>query len=291
MRSRSEPPVETVNFHLWQPCNMRCAFCFGVFKDVRREVLPAGHLSQTGATEVVLLLARAGFEKITFAGGEPLLCPWLPDLVRIAKQAGMVTNVVTNGALLDTEFLDDTAGSLDWITLSVDSVNQTVLRNIGRTLAGNPMHERQYRSLSRMVKTAGVHLKINTVVNRANLQEDLSSFILDVQPQRWKILQALPIRGQNDRRIGTMAITAEEFHRYVQRHHHVTRVGIAMVSEDNEAMSGTYAMLDPAGRFVDNVDGTYRYTDSVLDCGVEKAIGQVRVSRQRFLARGGRYDW
>ena len=34
----SYPP--SVNFHLWEPCNMRCRFCFATFQDVKQTVLP-----------------------------------------------------------------------------------------------------------------------------------------------------------------------------------------------------------------------------------------------------------
>ena len=47
----------SVNFHLWQPCNMRCNFCFATFEDVKRTVLPKGHLPREAALEVVRLLA------------------------------------------------------------------------------------------------------------------------------------------------------------------------------------------------------------------------------------------
>src|SRR5687767_15313757 len=74
----SKPP--SVNFHLWQPCDMRCRYCFAVFDDVR-PLLPGGHLPREDSMEVTRRLARA-FRKVTFAGGEPLLCRWLPELVR-----------------------------------------------------------------------------------------------------------------------------------------------------------------------------------------------------------------
>jgi radical S-adenosyl methionine domain-containing protein 2 len=291
MYAISGPPVEAVNFHLWQPCNMHCGFCFASFKDVRRDVLPDGHLSEEDATEVVRMLAKAGFGKITFAGGEPLLCPWLPVLIREAKYGGMATNVVTNGALLDEKFLGSASKCLDWVTLSVDSVSRSRLIDIGRSVAGTPMDERRYRSLALLVKAQGIQLKINTVVNRANRDDDLSSFILDVRPRRWKILQALPVRGQNDRLIDVLAVTKDEFLSYVRRHRHVADADLVVVPEDNEAMTGTYAMLDPAGRFIDNVDGTYRYSDPILSHGPSAALNQVRISRQGFLKRGGKYIW
>jgi len=92
--------IPSVNFHLWEPCNMRCKFCFATFQDVKQSILPKGHLPKKEAIEVVKKLAIYGFKKITFAGGEPLLCPWLPDLMKTAKELGMTTMIVTNGSRL-----------------------------------------------------------------------------------------------------------------------------------------------------------------------------------------------
>ncbi|MFN8254897.1 MAG: radical SAM protein [Bacteroidales bacterium] len=97
--------IPSVNFHLWEPCNMRCKFCFATFQDVKHSILPSGHLSREQSIEVVLQLAKAGFEKITFAGGEPTLCSWLSELIKTAKKAGMTTMIVTNGSRLNDHFL------------------------------------------------------------------------------------------------------------------------------------------------------------------------------------------
>jgi len=59
------PKVPSVNWHFWEPCNMRCAFCFAKFQDVKREMnLPKGHLPEEDCLFVVNRLAKAGFEKI-----------------------------------------------------------------------------------------------------------------------------------------------------------------------------------------------------------------------------------
>ena len=78
-------PIPSVNFHLWKPCNMKCRFCFATFQDVGQDTLPKGHLPREGCLAVVDALASAGFEKINFAGGEPILCPWLPDMIHRAR--------------------------------------------------------------------------------------------------------------------------------------------------------------------------------------------------------------
>lgn len=112
--------VPSVNFHLWEPCNMRCKFCFATFQDVKQSILPKGHLPKEDAISVVDQPAEAGFEKINFAGGEPTLCSWLPDLIMRAKEREVTTSIVTNGSRITDRWLDDVNGSLDWIALSVE---------------------------------------------------------------------------------------------------------------------------------------------------------------------------
>lgn len=283
--------VEAVNFHVWQPCNMRCAFCFGRFRDVRRQVLPEGHLAESDAAKVVALLAEAGFEKITFSGGEPFLCPWLPKLVQVAKQAGMATAVVTNGSLLTEELLGRLEGSLDWIALSVNSLDPEALRATGRITGSKPLSAQDYLARGRAIRTHGIRLKINTVVTGANCHADLSEFILLLQPFRWKVMQVLPVDGQNSGAVNRLLIDVEQFDQFVSRHRHVELSGIALVAERNDDMVGSYAMVDPAGRFFDNTRGCYTYSDSILACGVSEAIRQISINRSKFLSRGGRYEW
>ena len=38
------PPIPSVNYHLWKPCNMGCNFCFAKFSDLTNELLPKGTL-------------------------------------------------------------------------------------------------------------------------------------------------------------------------------------------------------------------------------------------------------
>lgn len=115
---------------------MRCHFCFATFQDVKKTVLPKGHLPKEQAIEVVVALAHSGFQKITFAGGEPTLCPWLSDLITTAKKAGMTTMIVTNGTNLTDAFLENNKQYLDWITLSVDSLVTATNLKTGRAVSG-----------------------------------------------------------------------------------------------------------------------------------------------------------
>ena len=187
--------IPSVNYYLWKPCNMKCGFCFATFQDIHRRILPKGHLGPEDSLIVVEQLARAGFQRINFAGGEPTLCPWLPDLLTRAKELGLSTAMVTNGSLLTPTWMDTVAGHLDWAALSIDSVNPDTLRRIGRTIRSGPFGATEYLKMADMLRSRGIRLKINTVVTRFNLDEDLTDFIIEASPERWKLFQVLPVGG------------------------------------------------------------------------------------------------
>jgi len=283
--------IPSVNFHLWEPCNMRCKFCFATFQDVKQTILPKGHLPKEEAIEVVKRIAAFGFQKITFAGGEPTLCQWLPELIATAKSLGMTTNIVTNGSKLTDVFLEANRKNLDWIAISIDSLNPETNLKIGRAITGSrPLSLEYYEALIEKVKELGYGLKINTVVNSANLHETMVDFIRQSKPLRWKILQAIPIKGQNDENISEFLISNAEFEEFVQRHHEVES-DTKLVAEPEHLIKGSYIMVDPAGRFFDNTSDGYRYSSKILEVGCAEALKEVESDFSKFLDRGGLYPF
>ncbi len=267
-------------------CNMRCGFCFATFEDTSAR----DQLKAEKACELVDMLCEAGFQKINFAGGEPTLLPWLSDLIRRTKSYGLTTSIVTNGSRITAAWLDDLRGCLDIIALSIDSVGSDTQRKIGRVVKGkDPIDASHYIRLGELIKDRGIRLKVNTVVNHFNHTEDFRSFILDMKPERWKIFQALPVVGQNDARINEFTISDDEFEQYVERNRGVENNGIEIVPENNDLMTGSYVMIDPLGRFYDNVSGRYSYSSPILKVGVVTALDEVAIDTERFELRGGVY--
>jgi radical S-adenosyl methionine domain-containing protein 2 len=258
---------------------------------VRQKLVPAGHLDESQAIEIVEKLGEAGFEKINFAGGEPFLCPWLKELVLCAKDRGMVTSVVTNGSYFDRPAVQDLLPHLDWFVLSVDSVLPGTLRQLGRVAAHEPISRERYLEICRRVRVAGVQLKINTVVTSVNYDEKLAGFIKKARPVRWKIMQVLPVDSPDSRVAEDLLVTGEQFDRFVKNNWNIGRSGVKIVPETNGDMLGSYAMIDPAGRFYDNVGGEYHYSRPIREVGVREALNDVTVSRDLFMARGGQYEF
>ena len=74
---------------------MKCKFCFATFND-----LGVVKHNLEKSKRIVAEVAKNGFSKITFAGGEPTLIKELPEIVKYAKELGLITTIVTTGAKL-----------------------------------------------------------------------------------------------------------------------------------------------------------------------------------------------
>jgi radical S-adenosyl methionine domain-containing protein 2 len=242
------------------------------------------------------MLAAAGAEKITFVGGEPTLCPYLGDLLTASKDVGLTTCIVTNASGLTEDFLNEWSHLIDWIGLSIDASTDEIHTEIGRGMRGDLARERSHhlelaKDAWARCKSRGIRMKLNTVVCKPNVDDDMSDLALELMPERWKIFQVLPVEGQNDGDVDSLLIQNQEFENWVQRHEHVNTKGIQFVPESNELMRGSYAMLDALGRFYSNESGGHVYGPSLLDVGVLKAWEQNIFIEQRFNERGGIYEW
>ncbi|HNW91465.1 MAG TPA: radical SAM/SPASM domain-containing protein [bacterium] len=99
-----------------QRCNLRCRHC-----NARTE--PRPELSAAVWRRTLTDLQRCGTMQVTFSGGEPLLRPDLPALLRHADGLGLALTLFSNGQLLDRARVAALRG-LRWreITLSLYSV-------------------------------------------------------------------------------------------------------------------------------------------------------------------------
>jgi len=238
------------------------------------------------ALGVIDQLADAGVSKINFAGGEPFIRPDLGLLIKHAHDKGLITGVITNGSFLTTEWVNQYSKYLDWLGVSIDSVNHDTNVKSGRHCSRSKAQDiTQLCSVLNLAKNTGVLVKINTVVSQYNLNEDLNDLILRVSPHRWKIFQVLPIENAN-RNEFNFEISDEQYQCFIARHKK-TMIVIDSFKEDNRLMRASYVMINPEGKFYDNSNGYHIFSDSILNVGVEKAFSQVEYDHSTFIERGG----
>ena len=284
------PPA--VNWHFWPWCNYGCKFCFARFEDIPR----ADRLPKEIALTVPEMLADAGADKITFVGGEPTLCPFLGDLLAVSKDVGLTTCIVSNASGLTEEFLDEWGHLIDWVGLSIDASNDQIHAEIGRGMRGDLARSRSHHlelatDAWNRCRSRGIRMKLNTVVCKSNLNDDMTELVRKLRPERWKIFEVLPVEGQNDGDVDDLLLDDGEFQTWVDRHAWIAKEGIQFVPESNELMRGSYAMMDALGRFYSNSEGGHAYGASILEVGVRDAWEQNCFFEDRFHDRGGVYEW
>ena len=284
-----------INWHLTEACNYACRYCYSKWHatGTSKELIHDPDASAALVNEIYRQFAptlrnhaRLGMTwqsvRLSLAGGEPLL--YGREIVRIAAQAkeiGFDVSVISNGSRLTEALMVQLAPHLSLLGLSLDSAKPETNREIGRA-------DRHSRVLPLAELAAIIHhgkalnpalrLKINTVVNALNFTENMTPFIRQLAPEKWKILRMLPTVTTD------LAIADHEFAEFVNRH---TVLGSIISAEDNTDMVESYIMLDPRGRFFQNsLSGCgYRYSAPILDVGAEIAFRQISWLADKFQAR------
>ena len=268
-----------INWHLEAYCNYACSFCYASLTEQRLMLRP----SEGQGASLIRDMASSGVQKINFVGGEPMLHPHLGTLIVTAKSCGMTTSIVSNGTGLTEEWLIGMRPHLDWLGLSIDASNDEMHALMGRGLKGEiasgfSRHLERSKKVWQIARGLGYGLKLNTVVTSVNADDDMSELVGFLKPHRWKIFKVLRIEGENDGRVEPLLISQEQFEKYMARHRRYLQdfEGTQIVSEDNEDMLGTYAMIDPQGMVYTNLHSRYHYSkQSVGDIGFLAAWAQV----------------
>jgi len=112
---------------------------------------------------------------------------------------------------------------LDWLGISIDASSDALHVAIGRASKrdidrGASTNLEHLKNMWKLAKTLGYGLKLNTVVSRPTLDHDMSQLVVELLPDRWKVFQVLPVRGENDDSIDDMHVSDAEFTEWVQRH-------------------------------------------------------------------------
>ena len=287
------PP--TLNLHIIGACDYVCRFCYrNPTTHARERRLPLAH-----AAVILREFKALGGSRVRFAGGEPTLHPELAELLKLTCSAGLVPSLVTHGRHIDPPWIGRHFPWLRWLTLSVDSDSDETSDLLGRRLrrapGGHVAHVeavcarvRQWNGVRPACRQ--VHLVINMTVTAFNGHETPIEFLRRCRPAKIKLLQMLPVSGENETAAG-LVCPDDLFRAYVARLAPLESEGIRIVPESNNDMDGSYAMMDSLGRFFQRRKGRYAYSRPAVEAGMEAAFADVGgYSRERFIARRADYD-
>lgn len=281
-----------INYHVTEVCNYSCKFCYAKWdrpneiyangKDAELMLEKLANYFFDDNTNQVKAVFPYKSVRINFAGGEPLILKKrFAKLIIKTKSLGFNLSLITNGHYLTDSFINNYGAMFSMIGISFDSQSLIARKNIGRI-------DRKDESFGShdLIKAVAqlrninpsIIIKVNTVVNNLNFQESFEELIAEIKPEKWKVFQVLPVLNNN------LLVSDEQFSGFVKRHASLKEV---MVAEDNEAMTNSYLMINPQGRFYQNSanQNGYVYGDLILDVGVEQALEVCEINWETFTSR------
>ncbi len=273
---------ESINYHITEKCNYCCKFCFARYQNHNEE------LSLKESRKLIRILAENGCKKINFAGGEPTLINHLPELIIHSKNLGLFVSMISNGTLINRKFLEKCSGNLDLIGLSIDSLNNHIEARLGRTLSVNSInysHVHLIKQKIKLIKEYEIAIKINSIINPLNWEENLSEFIKNINPIRWKVFEVHFLKGINDNFFIEFGnLKPWQFQSFIEKHSHLNPV-----YESSEMILNSYCMITPDGRFYQDTNHQHNYSQPILDIGIIKAFQQIFYQEKKYLKRDGGY--
>jgi len=153
-------------------CNLECRFCYAGCSIESKPENSTGTNTEMTEDEVKQILEKlyhdAKVPSVSFTGGEPLLVPFLPSLIRYAKKLGMRVNLISNGTLLTEKLAAVLADSgLDSAQISLEGVRPSTHDTI---VHKNGAFQKTLNAI-RLLKEKGIHTHTNTTINGMNLHE------------------------------------------------------------------------------------------------------------------------
>lgn len=183
-----------LELHLSYTCGQRCAFCS---ESVRMDRWRHAPLRGEEISAILLKHRKAGFNHVTFTGGEPTAHPLLPVALAAARKLGFNTYLTTNGGLFAHEtYAREVLPLLDEICLSVHGPDDETHDAAAGTRGS---FDRAMKALANIEKHGDrVYLLTNTVVTRRNWDhvEDLLAMLTEHPKVRHILLSNVAPEGR-----------------------------------------------------------------------------------------------
>ncbi len=143
-------------------CNERCIHCYA---DAAPEV--ESELSLETCVALIDAAAALGFARVQLTGGDPLLCPFVPELVERAARLGVPAEIYTNGLLLSQKLLERLAPHKPTLAFSFYSHDPAVHDAITQTPNSQALTT---RAIERAV-AAGFPVRVSIIVMEENAHD------------------------------------------------------------------------------------------------------------------------
>ncbi len=169
-----------VCWYVTSKCNYACKYCYRYSTD-------DNITSFEEAKQIIDKLILLGANRITFTG-EPLLVPWIPEAILYSVKSKLFTTVMTNGSLIDKEWLAFLLSSkVDRLSLPLDGSTEEINMQMSRPKD----HFKKVDNIFSVLRDSGIILKATTVVSKINHGDlkNIATYLINAGVSEWKIYQ------------------------------------------------------------------------------------------------------
>lgn len=172
-------PERKICWRVTRYCNLACLHCLAGHANAIRS-----DLIRTDRLRAANVITEVGLDRITWTGGEPTLCPDLPDLLRIMQHAGIPSTITTHGLSLRDSILSAVDPSSDCFRFSFDGLRET--HNLIRRAK---VFDRTLSEVARL-RTFGFRIEANLSAMKRNAQDlpELARLLADAGVQGLVVL-------------------------------------------------------------------------------------------------------
>jgi len=167
----------TLQFHITNGCNLRCKHCYVSSGS------PFQYEAGLDKWVEVIEAARSRYKTVYvgISGGEPLLVPWLPDLLAHTRSRQIRTTLLSNGMLWTDKRINEIGQYVDLVNVSLDGATAEVHDGV----RGRGAFRQALRGIHR-IGDAGIEVGINICLMRSNIR--------DIEDNLHDLVKSFPFR-------------------------------------------------------------------------------------------------
>ncbi len=235
---------KTVCWNITSKCNENCKFCYRMICNKEN--------TYEQNKRILDILINLKIDRITWSGGECLLYPHLFDLMKEAHKNNIKNNIITNGKSLTPDIIDEIEEYTDYITFSMDALNEEVNNCLGR----GKNHGKHIIELLDYLKNKKIKLKLNSIVTKKNIDsiKEVTDIVKHYKILRWKIFKFISLRGKSIENKNEFYIEDEEYENLINEIKK-EQISCPVVECKEMDFENNYLLIDPIGNLIVTKDG------------------------------------
>ena len=144
--------MNVINLHFTNCCNYGCIYCFAKSNINEKELSFDECKSVVNRIKDYFEENNIDDGRINLVGGEPLISPFINELIDYCFNKKIKVSIVTNGSLLTKEFIERNKNKLYMIGISIDSLNEETNEKIGRCCKNKNLNIVQLIEICKLIK-------------------------------------------------------------------------------------------------------------------------------------------